>query len=144
LIPDGIQQTSIWARTLSAFDADKHVGHRERLRVALDQMRENVIPLVRDIHRDVLGLTVHDESHLDALWQTADVIAGPDFVLTPAEAFVFGAAVLLHDTAMAIASYPGGLHALKATIEWQDSEAAYKQAAETGESKPLPVADQEQ
>jgi len=51
------------------------------------------------------------------------LIAGDEFKLNPAEAFVFGGAVLLHDAGMSIAAYPGGLECIKSTPEWHDSYA---------------------
>lgn len=100
-------------------------------------MRENVIPFVRNIHRDVLGLTVHEESHLDALWQTANCIAGENFELTPIEAFVFGASILLHDTGLAVAAYPGGLADLVETAAWRDAEAGVRARRMSTSSDPL-------
>ena len=118
-----LEATSLWQRSLAARENDNTAKYRDRLRSALLTMRENVIPFVRNIHRDILGLTVHEESHLDALWQTATCVAGDDFELTPIEAFVFGASVLLHDTGLAVAAYPGGLAELKETTVWRDAEA---------------------
>ncbi|MBA2593659.1 MAG: hypothetical protein M3495_02490 [Pseudomonadota bacterium] len=51
------------------------------------------------------GLTVHDITHLDALWRVADQIAGPDYPINPAEAFVLGGAFLLHDAAHVMAGH---------------------------------------
>lgn len=118
-----IEGTSIWRRTLAIQADDPYDSHREKLRVALTQMRENCMVLARQIQPNLPGLTVHDESHLDALWHTADLIAGPEFSLNPLESFVFGGAVLLHDTALTLAAYPGGIESLKATVEWQDEAA---------------------
>ena len=119
-----VEATALWRQSLLARDNDADAKYRDRLRTALLTMRENVIPFVRNIHRDVLGLTVHEETHLDALWDTASSISGDDFDLTPVEAFVFGASVLLHDTGMAVATYPGGLPELKETTVWRDAAAA--------------------
>ena len=60
--------------------------------------------------------TVHDLSHLDALWEMADLIVGTNFILNPAEAFVFGVAVLLHDAGMTVAAYPGGMEELEGML----------------------------
>ena len=69
------------------------------------------------------GLTVHDITHLDSLWDTASLVAEGAVNVNPAEAFVFGASILLHDAAMSIAAYPGGLSELKGTLAWRDSVA---------------------
>lgn len=116
-----MQQTGLWTRSLAEREADLHTEQRSKLRVALLGMRENVKHLVAQIHSEVEGLTVHDVSHLDALWEVADTVAGPQFALNPAEAFVFGASVLLHDAGMTIAAFAGGLGALRETVEWRDA-----------------------
>jgi hypothetical protein len=69
-------------------------------------------------------LTVHDVTHLDALWEMTSLIAGPEYELNPAEAFVLGGAILLHDAGLSAAAFPGGLDELKRTLEWQDLAAA--------------------
>lgn len=83
-------------------------------------MRELVEPLVARVMRDMPGYTVHDITHLDALWETASLVAKPGLGLNPPEAFVLGGAILLHDAAMTLAAYPGGLEDLKNTAEWAD------------------------
>ncbi len=71
------------------------------------------------------GYTVHDVSHLDALWEMADLIAGPDFQLNPAEAFVFGLGVLLHDAGMSVMAYPGGIDELVSTSTWAEQSQGF-------------------
>lgn len=83
-------------------------------------MREQVSALLTMIPADCKDLTIHDVSHLDALWEMASLIAGADYPLNPAEAFVFGASVLLHDAGLSAAAYPGGLDELKRNTAWQD------------------------
>ena len=138
-----ILETTLWEQSLAARDNDAAANHRDRLRTAFLAMRENVIPFVRNIHRDVLGLTVHEESHLDALWQTADCIAGDYFTLNPIEAFLFGASVLLHDTGLAVAAYPGGLAELYETSVWRDTEAGTRAQRRIISDEPL-TADEKQ
>jgi hypothetical protein len=84
------ESTSLWKQALAARSGDEHEKFRERLRVAYHTMRENVSPLVSAAHIDCPGLTVHDVTHLDALWETASLIGGDNFALNPAEAFVLG------------------------------------------------------
>jgi len=43
--------------------------------------------------------------------------------MTPAEGYVFGAAVLLHDAAMCLAAFPRGLADISGTSEWKDTVA---------------------
>jgi hypothetical protein len=87
-------------------------------------MRENVATLITTIPADCKDLTVHDVTHLDALWEMASIIAGPKYELNPAEAFVLGGAILLHDAGLSVAAFPSGLDELKRTQEWQDLAAA--------------------
>lgn len=134
---DHVQATALWQRSLAARENDPASKYRDRLRSALLTMRDNVIPFVRNIHRDVLGLTVHEESHLDALWQTATCLAGEEFELNPIEAFVFGASILLHDTGLAVAAYPGGLADLAETPTWRDAEAGIRSRREPASNDPL-------
>lgn len=91
----------------------------------LNVMPERATVLVARIASDMPGYTVHDETHLDALWETASLVASRDLALKPPEALVFGGAVLLHDAAMTLAAYPGGLPELKKTTAWADAAALH-------------------
>jgi hypothetical protein len=113
-----LQHFPLWARTLGP--TDQPDLHRERLRTAFDKFRNRVAQLVQSLGAEVPGLTVHDITHLDAFWRIADQIAGSNYPINPAEAFVFGGAALLHDAAHVIAAYPGGLATIKDTVQWQD------------------------
>jgi hypothetical protein len=69
-------------RTLAPQPApDPHAEPRERLWRALLQMRDRAKMLAGEIHRDLPDFTVHDITHLDALWEIADLIA-PRQILT--------------------------------------------------------------
>ena len=70
-------------------------------------MRENVGHLVAQIAADMPGMTVHDLTHLDSLWETASLVAEGAITVSPPEGFVLGASILLHDSAMTVAAYPG-------------------------------------
>ena len=61
-------------------------------------------------------------------------MATDDLALNPPEAFVFGGAVLLHDAAMTLAAYPGGLADIEATPEWADTMAIRKELSNLGDS----------
>lgn len=73
------------------------------------------------IAADIPGLTVHDLTHLDALWETASLVAEDAIDLSAAEAYVFGVSVLLHDAGMSLAAYPDGLGAVMQTTSWRDT-----------------------
>src|SRR5215204_4181255 len=129
-MPDGFQNTALWRRTLGLQDeSDQFAGARDTLRDAYLSMRKNAAELVKLIPQDCRSLTVHDITHLDALWETADLISGPDFPINPAEAFVFGAAILLHDAGMTVAAYPGGMAEIAQTTEWKDAVYAFTGSA---------------
>jgi hypothetical protein len=110
---------ALWQRTL-ADQSDRFKPQREILRQSFLSFRERTAQLVGEIGGLLPDLTVHDITHLDALWRVADQIAGPDYPLNPAEAFVLGGAFLLHDAAHVLAAYEDGLAGVKRTIEWRD------------------------
>src|SRR6266446_5605800 len=115
------RSTDLWSRTLAARpNDDTYSSHRDRLRAALERSRDRASTLAGEIPLDVRDLTVHDITHLDALWEMADLVVGPDVPLTPLEGFVLGEAFLIHDLGMGLAAYPDGLTELKAMPEWQD------------------------
>ncbi len=109
----------LWKRTL-ANQSDDLDAQREVLRQAFLDSRDRVAKLVSAISEQVKGLTVHDISHLDALWRVADQIAGQDYPLNPAEAYVLGEAFLFHDAAHVVAAYPNGIKGIKETTVWRD------------------------
>ena len=84
-------------------------------------VRERAAHLVSRIATDSPSITVHDISHLDALWDTASLVAEGAVDVSPAESFVLGASILLHDAAMSLAAYPGGVAEIKKTVAWQDA-----------------------
>jgi hypothetical protein len=118
------RRSELWQATLKARDNDAHESQRERLRAAYDGFWGRAVRLAQRISNDLPGLTLHDEEHLAALWDRASQLTGPDYQINPLEAFVFGAAVLLHDAGHAVAAYEGGLTELKQTLEYRDAVAA--------------------
>lgn len=119
-IPSMVSESSLWRNTLAKHSDDSDAGPRERLRAAFATFRERAGLLSAEIRKDLPQLTLHDLSHLDALWETASTILGPDYSLTPAEGFVLGGAFLVHDLGMAMPTIDGGLNALKADPRWAD------------------------
>jgi len=118
-----IELTGIWRRTLARQESDPHEDMRTRLRNAFLSFRGNVIPIAENTRSSIKGLTVHDISHIDALWQIADQLTGKEFPISPLEAFLMGGAFLLHDLGLALAAYPGGAEELRRETFWQDSAA---------------------
>lgn len=120
-----VEETELWKRSLGteceSEDAEKF---RKRLSAALELMHERSAALAGEIARDLPDFTVHDVSHSDALWGLADRIADSQIKLSPTEAFVFGAAVLVHDLGMASAAYVDGPDSLKTEPRWSDTVAS--------------------
>lgn len=102
-------------------------------------MRERAEQLVSRIAVDLPGMTVHDISHLDALWDTASSVAEGAVNVNPAEAFVLGASILLHDAAMSLAAYPGGLAQVRTTVAWKDAIARLALASEESDGQKFDV-----
>jgi len=117
--------TWLWRSALSDERSDASREEQVFFRLHLESMRDKAKALVARIAADMPGYTVHDETHLDALWETASLVAPGELALNPPEAFVFGGAVLLHDAAMTLAAYPGGLAELKQTTAWADAAALH-------------------
>ncbi len=109
----------------AGFDRKLYPGHEEKTEYffqALESFRARVTPLVATVSHFLPGFTDHSIEHLDALWEMADLVAGREVTLeNPAEAFVFGGAVLLHDAALTLAAYPGGIQELEQTEEWSSA-----------------------
>jgi hypothetical protein len=118
----GFENTPLWQSTLAKQLSDDHrEKDREFLRVSYESFRANAGLLAAEISRDLPDYTVHDLTHLDALWEMASIICGNDYKLTPAEAFVLGGAFLIHDLGMGLAAYPEGLNELKRSVIWEDT-----------------------
>jgi hypothetical protein len=116
-------KTLLWQKSLSANVEDSNAAERERLRSAYERLRERAKPVSEVIAKDLPDYTIHDITHLDALWEYADLVAGSNYQLTPCEAFVLGGAFLIHDLGMGLAAYPDGLAGLKKLPLWTDTVA---------------------
>ena len=112
-----METSALWLR---CFDEEVKDPNIQKLVVSLRETRERIKLLTDRISSTLPGLTLHDDSHLDALWEVADIIAGDKFELNPLEAYVFGCAVLLHDACLCFEAYEGGQDAVKQTVVWQD------------------------
>jgi hypothetical protein len=102
-------------------NGDHNAAARERLRASYLDTRGRATLLAKEIARDLPDLTVHDDTHLDALWEMADLVAGEDYTLTPPEAYVLACAILLHDLGLAVAAYPGGRSEIHNDARWGDA-----------------------
>jgi hypothetical protein len=119
------EATAVWDRTLAKGNGDERTEKaRTKLREAFLDFRERAATLADEIPQDLRLLTVHDVTHIDALWEIADLILGEDYELNPVEAFVVGSAFLLHDLGMSLSAYNEGINELKQHSEWEDVVAA--------------------
>ena len=119
-----IERTSLWQKSLASVKNDLNKNERDELRTSLLSFRKNAGQLVSRIAVVLPGLTQHEISHLDGLWETASLIAGENYPLTPLEGFVFGGAALLHDSALCFEAYEGGVEGLRETTIWKDAYVA--------------------
>jgi hypothetical protein len=92
----------------------------ERLRSSYRSVRERAGSLAQLIAADLPDFTVHDERHLVAVCELADLLRG-HLRLNPLEGYVFGVAILLHDLAMGVAAYPLGFDEIRADFRWRDA-----------------------
>jgi len=76
--------------------------------------------IAAEIPQDLREFTVHDITHLDALWEMADLICAADSQINPVEAFVLGGSFLIHDLGLSIAAFPEGRDYVMRTPVWQD------------------------
>lgn len=119
------EQTSIWQKTLGKqLEPDIHEKERDFLRVEFENFRDKAKLLAAEIAIVLPEFTVHDITHIDALWETAELVAQNEFELTPAEAFVLGGTFLIHDLGMGLASFPYGVEELKKESIWKDTAAS--------------------
>jgi len=115
------ENTRLWQITLAVqSEPDPEHQQRMKLRETFYSFRERAEMLAGEISHDLPDFTVHDISHIDALWEMAQLVTGQDFVLTPPEAFVLGGAFLIHDLGMGIAAYPNGIEELRKGQLWND------------------------
>lgn len=115
-----VVNSQLWKNTLAQVADDEFQTERERLRASFCGFRERASQLSVEIRADLPDLTVHDITHLDALWEIASLIVGKNYPLTPTEGYVLGGAILLHDLATSVAATPGGYDAIRSDQRWID------------------------
>lgn len=119
------RSTSLWKNSIGiTFEDEEKNGAAEKLRVAYESLRSRAAELTSRVAADFPSLTVHDASHLDALWQIASIISGDTYPMSPLEGFVLGASFLLHDAALTFEAYEGGKDGLRNTDTWRDAFAS--------------------
>lgn len=114
-----INDSSLWKSSIGE-EKTEYEPSRMKLLAAYENFRKNAMILSAEIARDLPNFTVHDITHIDALWETAGLITGEGYELNPMEAFVLGSSILLHDLGMASAAYVDGIGYLYEGKEWDD------------------------
>jgi len=121
VVEQSFTATVLWQNTLApGLRHDDHREQREHLRVSYLSLRDKATVLLTEAARSTPSFTVHDITHVDALWETASLVCGDPHSLTPAEAYVLGCAFVLHDAAMGLAAYKEGLAEVIGQQRWQD------------------------
>ena len=113
-----VESSELWQRGFADEGTNANVS---QLAASLRGIRTNAKNLTSRIAGSLPNLTIHDISHLDALWDVASIVAGRDFPFNPLEAYIFGATVLLHDAGLCFEAYSGGRDALRSTLQWRDA-----------------------
>ena len=93
------------------------------LKIEYEKFRENARLLAGEIASILPEYTVHDISHIDALWEMTDIFLSTDYFLSPIECFVLGGAFILHDLGMIFAAYPEGRSGIQKQNIWRDTVA---------------------
>lgn len=120
------QDTVTWKKLLG--NRTENIAECNRLQVEFEKFRDKARLLGEEIATILPELTVHNITHIDALWEMADVILPEDYPLNPAECFVLGGAFLLHDLGMIVAAYPERMKGIHQENIWKDTVAKlYKQ-----------------
>ena len=116
------ESSKLFTRTLGkASNSKVEEAAINRLRACYMNTRQRVSYLLRLIPNNIPFLTIHDLSHIDALWHITDFLSGDNYPVNPAEGFVLGCSFLLHDAGMIVAAYPGGEKEIRTTNEWKDA-----------------------
>lgn len=116
------ESATLWQNSLGKkINEDEHEKEREFFRTSLESFRKKALILAAEIAITMPDFTVHDITHIDALWEMASIICGEDYEINPAEAYVLGGAFLIHDLGMGLAAYPDGTSSLKETTVWNDT-----------------------
>ncbi|MFD8272385.1 HD domain-containing protein [Streptomyces flaveolus] len=118
---DESSRPELWRKAFGQDSFTDDCNARDRFKRSLLDMEERASQLASEISRDLPEFTQHDISHAYALWEIANHIAGPDICLNPAEAYVLGGAILVHDLAMSRAAHQIAGKNLRQRREWPDA-----------------------
>lgn len=116
-----IHTTSLWCTAFNCASTPLEQESIDRLKGEFSNFRSNANFLVSHVRTSLPDLTLHDVSHLDALWRVGSLLAGEDYPINPMEAFVLGGSILLHDAALCVEAYEGGVEGLRSEKVWKDT-----------------------
>lgn len=122
-----ITNSLLWKEAFSNNEKNENV---EKLKSSFINIREKVKDIVSLVIADFPDLTIHDISHLDKLWITADFLINKKFSLNPLETYVLGLSILLHDSALSFSAYKYGKEGIRNTIFWKDTFEELKRNSE--------------
>lgn len=117
----GYKDTITWRKIYG--NAIDNKEECEFLRIEYEKFRDNARLLAGEIASILPEYTVHDITHIDALWDMTDVFLSRDYFLSPIECFVLGGAFILHDLGMLLAAYPEGRKGIQKQNIWKDTVA---------------------
>lgn len=88
------ENSTLWKETLGCDTKGADKASVERLRVQFQCARDKVSQLAKDLSANARELTIHDLSHIDALWETGSIVVPRGLVANPLEGFVLGISFL--------------------------------------------------
>lgn len=111
----------IWMKTLG-LEGQGEIEQNgiDSLKQSYKNTREKIVQLAGEIGKDMPNYTVHDISHIDALWESADIILPENYEINPVEGYVLGMAFLIHDLGMGMIAYKNGLAEIQKMDIWKD------------------------
>lgn len=115
------QDTKTWQKIFGNGIENKE--ECEFLKIEYEKFRDNAKLLASEIASNLPNYTVHDISHIDALWDMADIFLPKDYSISPAECFVLGGAFIIHDLGLGIAAYLEGVKGIQNESIWKDTVA---------------------
>lgn len=118
-----IRRTTLWKKSLGPTSAysKKYPELVELLRSTLLQSRAQASRVAENIKVSQPGLTIHDITHLDALFETADLVGAGHLEFNPLEYFVLGSSILFHDLGMALFAWQEDIVHLRHSNEYRDT-----------------------
>lgn len=119
------EASAIWKKTLGK--VDDTIPYINELKNSFQKSRENIRQLIQSISTDSVGLTIHDITHIDALWEMSDLLLSDTFEINPIECYVLGCSFLLHDSGLTLAAYNNGVDDIKILPEYSDAYNYYEE-----------------